>query len=68
MHCTQYICALYIKGETMKTGTIILIVVCLLVVYCLFTHRCVIKALINHEPMPQAPAWHFWVKPENCRK
>ena len=68
MHCTQYFCALYIKGETMKTGTIISIVVCLLVVCCLFTHRRVIKALINHEPMPQAPSWHFWVKPENRRK
>ena len=29
----------------MKTGTIIWIVVCLLVLCCLFTHRRVIKAL-----------------------
>ena len=46
----------------MKTGTVILIVVCILVVCCLFTHRRVLRALIKHEPMPKAPKWHFWVK------
>ena len=43
-------------------GKIIAIVVCLLVLCCLYTHRRVIKALIKHEPMPLAPKWHFWVK------
>ena len=52
----------------MKAGTIIWIVVCLLVLCCLFTHRRVIRAMINHEPMPKAPKWHSWVKPENRRK
>jgi hypothetical protein len=28
----------------------------------LFVHRRVIKAWFNNEPMPEAPAWHFWVK------
>ena len=36
----------------MKPETIIGIVICLLVVCCLFTHRRVIRALIKHEPMP----------------
>ena len=43
------------------------IVVVLLVLCCLFTHRRVIKALVKHEPMPKAPAWHVWVKKENRR-
>ena len=51
----------------MSTGAIIGIIVAVLVVCCCFTHRRVIKALINHEPMPKAPNWHFWVKPENRR-
>lgn len=51
----------------MKTGTIILIVVCILVVCCLFTHRRVLRALIKHEPMPKAPKWHFWVKASGRR-
>lgn len=34
---------------------------------CAFTHRRVIKAVINHEEMPKAPSWHFWVKEENRR-
>lgn len=34
---------------------------------CLYTHRRVIKAVIDGEPMPKAPDWHFWVKPENRR-
>ena len=51
----------------MKTGTIIVIIVCVLVVCCLFTHRRVIRALIKHEPMPKAPKWHFWVRKENRR-
>ena len=42
-------------------------IVVLLVLCCLFTHRRVIKALVNHEPMPKAPAWHVWVKKENRR-
>ncbi len=57
------------KGDKpdMKTGTIILIVALALCVCCLFTHRRVIRALIKHEPMPKAPKWHCWVKPENRR-
>ena len=51
----------------MKTGTIILIIVLILVACCLFTYRRVIKALIKHEPMPKAPSWHFWVSKENRR-
>ena len=51
----------------MQTGTIILIVACVLIVGCLFTHRRVIKSLIRHEPMPKAPKWHCWVKKENRR-
>ena len=51
----------------MKTGTIVLIVICILVVCCVFTHRRVIKALLGKGPMPKAPAWHFWVKKENRR-
>lgn len=49
----------------MKTGTIILIIAAVLSVCCLFTHRRVIKALLKHEPMPQAPKWHFWLKEKN---
>ena len=55
-------------GILMNAGTIILIVVVVLVACCCFTHRRVIKAMINHEPMPKAPKWHSWVKPENRRK
>ena len=52
----------------MKTGTIILIIVAVLLVCCCYTHRRVIKALIKGTPMPKAPKWHVWVKPENRRK
>lgn len=52
----------------MKPGVIVLIVVCILVLCCCFTHRRVIKALITKSPMPKAPKWHFWVKPENRRE
>ncbi len=52
----------------MSAGTVILIVVIVLIACCCFTHRRVIKAMINHEPMPKAPKWHCWVKPENRRK
>ena len=45
-----------------------LIAVCLMIVCCLYTHRRVIKALIKNEPMPKAPKWHCWVKPENRRQ
>ena len=34
---------------------------------CAYTHRRVIKAAINHEEMPKAPKWHFWVKKEDRR-
>ena len=51
----------------MNIGTILWILVPLLLACCCFTHRRVIKALIRHEPMPKAPKWHCWVKPENRR-
>ena len=51
----------------MNTGTIIFLIICILIVCCSITHRRVIKALINHEPMPKAPKWHCWVKQENRR-
>ena len=51
----------------MSTGAIIGIIVAVLVLCCCFTHRRVIRALIKHEPMPKAPKWHVWVKPENRR-
>ena len=25
-------------------------------------HRNVLLAWLRHEPLPQAPSWHFWVK------
>jgi len=50
----------------MTTGIIIGIVV-VAIAGCLYTHRRVIRALINHEPMPKAPSWHIWIKKENRR-
>jgi hypothetical protein len=32
---------------------------------CAYAHRNVIKALINGDPMPKAPSWHFWVSEED---
>lgn len=51
----------------MKTGMILGFAACALVGCCLYTHRRVIKAAINHEPMPKAPAWHVWVKKDDRR-
>ena len=51
----------------MKSKKFVMILVCALVLCCLFVHRRVIKALIRHEPMPKAPKWHCWVKKENRR-
>lgn len=51
----------------MKPRTIILIIVLVLCACCLFIHRRVIRALLKHEPVPKAPRWHTWVKPENRR-
>ena len=51
----------------MEKSTIIWIVVLVLVLCCCYTHRRVIKALFNHEPMPKAPKWNFWVDPKNRR-
>ena len=28
----------------------------------LYVHRNAIKAAINGEELPEAPAWHFWIK------
>ena len=47
---------------------IFLAVLVFLVICFLFAHRYVIRARIKHEPMPKAPKWHTWVKPENRRK
>ncbi len=46
---------------------LVLVIVCALLLCCCFVHRRVIKALITKSPMPKAPKWHFWVKPENRR-
>ncbi len=51
----------------MRIGTIVGIIVVIMLVCCLFTHRRVIRALIRHEPMPKAPGWHFWVPKEGRR-
>ena len=55
------------EDVNMSTGGIIGIIIAVLMLCCCFTHRRVIKALINHEPMPKAPKWHCWVKKENRR-
>ena len=52
----------------MSTGAIIGIIVAVLLLCCCLTHRRVIRALIKHEPMPKAPKWHVWVKPEGRRQ
>lgn len=44
-----------------------LLIPCLLIGCCLFTHRRVIAAWLNGDAMPKAPKWHCWVKPENRR-
>ena len=52
----------------MKASTIVGIAAVALVACCLYTHRRVIKAVVNHEPMPKAPKWHVWVKPEGRKE
>ena len=42
-------------------------IIAVILVLCCFTHRRVILALLQHQPMPKAPTWHFWVKKENRR-
>ena len=42
-------------------------IIAVILVLCCFTHRRVILALLQRQPMPKAPAWHFWVKKENRR-
>ncbi len=51
----------------MSKKTIAAIILCPLILCCLYTHRRVIKALVKNEPMPKAPKWHCWVKKENRR-
>ncbi len=34
---------------------------------CTFVHRSVIYAMVTSKPMPKAPKWHVWVKPEDRR-
>ncbi len=48
----------------MKKDTIIWIIIFVLAGGFFYTHRRVIKAFLNGEPMPKAPAWHCWVKKE----
>ena len=55
------------RGTNMKTRIIVGVALGVAVGCCLYTHRRVIKALINGEPMPKAPSWHVWVKEENRR-
>jgi hypothetical protein len=53
----------------MKIGIkgIKILVPALLLGGCGFTHRRVVHAWLNGEPMPKAPKWHCWVKPKNRR-
>jgi hypothetical protein len=51
----------------MRTKAIVGIIAVAAVGCCMYTHRRVIRALVKHEPMPKAPAWHVWVKPEDRR-
>ncbi len=51
----------------MKKETIIGIIAFVFAGGFIYAHRRVIKAFLNGEPMPKAPAWHFWVK-EKARK
>ena len=44
---------------------LIKVLICLLFGCCMYTHRRVIHAWLNGEPMAKAPKWHCWVKPEN---
>jgi len=53
------------KDTSMK---IFLAVLVFLIICFLYAHRYVIRARIKHEPMPKAPKWHTWVKPEDRRK
>jgi len=43
------------------------ITVCCVLTLCCYTHRRVIRAAIQGEPMPKAPEWHVWVPKENRR-
>ena len=49
----------------MKTVGIVAVI---LAACCCITHRGVIRALMTGEPMPKAPKWHVWVKPEGRRQ
>lgn len=51
----------------MKASTVALLIACPLLTACVYTHRRVIRALVNGEPMPKAPNWHCWVSEENRR-
>ncbi len=44
----------------MKKRILLRILICVLVTCCVYAHRRVIRALIRHEPMPEAPKWHVW--------
>ena len=52
----------------MKKETIIILLLAAFAGGMLYAHRRVIKAWLNDEPMPKAPAWHFWVKEKARRK
>ncbi len=53
------------KMKKLLKKLLFLLVVCLFAAAFGYTHRRVIHAWLNGEPMPKAPAWHCWVKPEN---
>ena len=52
----------------MKKDTIIILLLAVIAGGMLYAHRRGIKAWLNDEPMPKAPAWHFWVKEKARRK
>ena len=52
----------------MKKDTIIILLLAVIAGGMLYAHRRVIKAWLNDEPIPKAPAWHFWVKEKARRK
>ena len=53
--------------KTMNKGTIAGLAICAMCTCFAYTHRRVIKAWLNGEPMPKAPEWHVWVDPEKRR-
>lgn len=46
----------------MKKKTVIAAAACIVMMPCLYTHRRIVCSVIQSEPIPKAPAWHFWCK------